>query len=133
MARRLIEESFERQQINVAHVSLSFSQLDFSLPEICHDMNIPIIATLHFPYGPPDRFWGEVTRLSYRVWANALAKCDAVIVFSQNQGDLLARFKVPTERIHIIPNGVDTSFLSLPPQVGQPSCSISVSVRCAPW
>ncbi|HEY6041697.1 MAG TPA: glycosyltransferase family 4 protein [Anaerolineae bacterium] len=111
-AKEKIVEALQRWRPSVAHISIAFSLLDFSLADVCHSLDIPVVATMHFPYGPPDRFWGEVTRLSYRVWANALAKCDAVIVFSQNQGDLLARFKVPTERIHIIPNGVDVSLWS---------------------
>src|SRR5262249_39170027 len=58
-ARDLIKETLEREQIAIAHVSLSFSQLDFSLAEICHKLSIPIVATMHFPYGPPDTFWGS--------------------------------------------------------------------------
>lgn len=111
-AKEKIVEALQQWRPSVAHISVAFSLLDFSLAEVCHSLDIPVVATMHFPYGPPDRLWGEISRLGYRVWANALAKCDAVIVFSENQRELLSRFRVPSERIHIIPNGVDVNLWS---------------------
>jgi hypothetical protein len=66
-AREIVEQTIERERIDVGHISLSFSQLDFSLPDICHTWGIPAIATLHFPYGPPETFWGGAVRVLYRV------------------------------------------------------------------
>lgn len=41
-ARELIEETLHAERPQIAHASLSFSQLlDFSLPDICHDAGIP--------------------------------------------------------------------------------------------
>ena len=106
-AKERIEDAFAREQIHIAHVSLSFSQLDFSLPEICHDLGVPIIATLHFPYGPPATFWGGASRMVYRVYSGSLKNYDAVIVFSESQRELLVDYGVAPERIRVIPNGVD--------------------------
>lgn len=111
-ARQLIEETIEREQIDVAHISLSFSQIDFSLPEICHAMGIPAVATLHFPYGPPKTFWGGAVRWLYRVYSGSLKNYDAVIVFSKNQGNLLIDYGVAPERVRVIPNGIDVATYS---------------------
>lgn len=111
-ARQLIEHTFEREQIGAAHISLSFSQLDFSLPEICHAFGIPAIATLHFPYGPLDTLWGSAVRLLYRAYSGSLKNYDAVIVFSQKQRVLLMDYGVSEERIRVIPNGVDIATYS---------------------
>ena len=108
-AGELITESLKQWQTDVVHVSIAFSQLDFSLADVCHALDIPLVATMHFPYGPPDTLWGAAARLTYRLWANPLAKYDAVIVFSENQRALLAEYGVARERIHIIPNGVDVN------------------------
>jgi glycosyltransferase involved in cell wall biosynthesis len=111
-ARELIEETLHRERINVAHVSLSFSQLDFSLPELCHGFGIPILATMHFPYGPPDTFWGSAARMLYRFYSGSLKNYDAVIVFSENQREMLIDYGMPPSRVRVIPNGVDTSIYS---------------------
>jgi glycosyltransferase involved in cell wall biosynthesis len=97
------------ERVDVAHVSLSFSNLDFSLPRICHDAGIPVVATFHAPYDRRPSVWGFGSRLLYRLWANALVRYDAVVIFSHDQKDILARYGVPSERVHVIPNGVDTS------------------------
>ena len=108
-AREIVTEALKQWQTDVAHVSIAFSQLDFSLADVCHSLDIPVIATMHFPYGPPDTLWGAAAQLTYRLWANPLAKYDAVIVFSEDQRSLLAEYGVPPERIYIIPNGVDVN------------------------
>ncbi|MFQ6057317.1 MAG: glycosyltransferase family 4 protein [Anaerolineae bacterium] len=106
-AARLIEDTLSQEGVDVAHASLSFSLLDFSLPDLCHEMGIPIVATIHFPYDRRLTLWGGGSRALYLVYALPLAKYDAVIVFSQGQRALLAGYGVPEEIIHVIPNGVD--------------------------
>jgi len=58
-AKEIIEEVLGRERVDVAHASLSFSLLDFSLPDICHDQGIPVVATLHFPYDRRPTIWGR--------------------------------------------------------------------------
>lgn len=111
-ARQMIEDTIEREQIDIAHISLSFSQIDFSLPDICHAMGIPAVATLHFPYGPPKTFWGGAVRWLYRAYSGSLKNYDAVIVFSEKQGELLVNYGVAPERVRVIPNGVDVTTYS---------------------
>ncbi len=106
-AREIVEQTIEREHIDVGHISLSFSQLDFSLPDICHDWGIPAIATLHFPYGPPETFWGGAVRVLYRAYSGSLKNYDAVIVFSEKQRGLLVDYGVSPKRVRVIPNGVD--------------------------
>ena len=106
-AKEVIDEVLERERVDVAHASLSFSLLDFSLPDICHDQGIPIVATLHFPYSRGPTIWGGGARVLYRLWSIPLAKYDTVIIFSEEQRDILARYGVPPKRLEVIPNGVD--------------------------
>jgi glycosyltransferase involved in cell wall biosynthesis len=111
-ARNLIEKTLEREKVDVAHASLSFSLLDFNLPEICHQKGVPIVATLHFPYDRRPTLLGGGSRVLYRLWSGPLSKYDAVIIFSREQKDLLAEYGVSRERICVIPNGVDVDFFS---------------------
>lgn len=111
-AREIIENTLARDRIDVAHLSLSFSQLDFSLPEICHEIGVPVVATLHFPYGPPETFWGSAVRVLYRIYSSSLKNYDAVIVFSEAQGAMLIDYGVAPERVRVIPNGIDVDTYS---------------------
>ncbi len=106
-ALNIIRGALEAERPAVAHVSLSFSNLDASLPELCHEYRIPVVATPHMPYGPPGSFWSSATKVLYWVFSSTLQKYDAVIVFSRSQRELLAEYGVDPHRIRVIPNGVD--------------------------
>lgn len=106
--RSLIERVLVEEGVDIAHVSLSFSNLDLSLPQVCHKHDIPIVATFHAPYDRRASLWGLSSRWFYRIWAGVLARYDAVVIFSHEQKGILARYGVPSKNIHVIPNGVDT-------------------------
>ena len=110
-AKGLIEARLRDEKVDIAHVSLSFSLLDFSLPKLCHSLGIPILATFHVPYDRRPSLLGIGSRSLYRLWSMALARYDAVVIFSQEQRHILAGYGVPIEGIHVIPNGVDTAVL----------------------
>lgn len=106
----IIKETLASERPDVAHASLSFSLLsrfDFTLPDICHEYGIPIVATVHFPFDRRSTFWGSASRSLYRLYATPLSRYDGVIIFSEEQKALLADYGVPPERLHVIPNGVD--------------------------
>lgn len=109
-AQSLIKETLRTERPDVAHASLSFSLLsrfDFTLPDICHDAGVPIVATVHFPYDRRSTFWGSASRSLYRLYATPLSRYDGVIIFSDEQKALLIDYGVPAEKVHVIPNGVD--------------------------
>jgi glycosyltransferase involved in cell wall biosynthesis len=84
------------------------SPLDFLLPEICEELNIPLVATFHPPFDGKRRNLKSGTQLfTYQLYAPFLAHYDRVIVFSQLQRNYLMRLGVPQEKLAVIPNGVD--------------------------
>lgn len=111
-AERTIRNVLRAERPQIAHVSLSFSNLDSSIPDLCHDIGIPAVATLHMPYGPPGSWWGTAMKVLYRVYVNTFDKYDAVIVFSENQKRMLIKYGVENPTIHVIPNGIDTEKFS---------------------
>ena len=46
-AQRELRESLSRLKPDLVHASLTLSPLDFRLPELCHQLNLPLIATFH--------------------------------------------------------------------------------------
>jgi glycosyltransferase involved in cell wall biosynthesis len=109
-AKRVLEKSLQRRRPDIVHASLSLSPLDFLLPEICQELDLPLVATFHTPYdGKRRNLTSGSQLLAYQLYAPFLAKYDRTIIFCQEQRELLIKMGVPPERIVVIPNGVDES------------------------
>jgi glycosyltransferase involved in cell wall biosynthesis len=107
-ATKVLTQSLRRIKPDIVHASLTLSPLDFVLPEICEQLNLPLIATFHTPFaGKGAKLVSGTQLLAYQLYAPFLGNYDRVIVFSQIQRELLARMGVPERNIAVIPNGVD--------------------------
>ena len=107
-ASKIFVESLHQLQPDLVHASLTLSPLDFRLPEICEELNLPLVATFHAAYDSKLRNLKSSTQfLTYQLYAPFLANYDGVIVFSKIQRNLLIRLGVPRTKIAVIPNGVD--------------------------
>jgi glycosyltransferase involved in cell wall biosynthesis len=106
-SKRKLLDLLRAHEVDLVHVSLAFSSLDFNLPRICHELGVPIVATFHVPYDTRFSVWRGISAAVYRLYAQALAECDAVIIFGEAQRDILAGLGVPRGVIHVLPNGVD--------------------------
>ncbi len=105
---KILTQSLRELQPDIVHASLTLSPLDFLLPEICAELNVPLVATFHPPFDRKRRNLTSGTQqLMYQLYAPFLANYDRVIVFSNIQRDLLIRLGVPAARVAVIPNGVD--------------------------
>ncbi|MBW4558142.1 MAG: glycosyltransferase family 4 protein [Trichormus sp. ATA11-4-KO1] len=109
-ATKLLTESLREIKPDIVHASLTLSPLDFVLPEICDQLNLPLVATFHTPFaGKGAKLISGTQLLAYQLYAPFLGNYDRVIVFSQIQRELLARLGVREGKIAVIPNGVDAS------------------------
>ncbi len=106
-SKRRLSDLLQHREIDLVHVSLSFSSLDFNLPRLCHSLGIPIVATFHVPYDTRFSVWRGISAAVYRLYAQALAECDRVVIFGVGQRDMLANLGVPRAVIRVLPNGVD--------------------------
>ena len=106
-APRIIADTLRKHRPDVAHASLSWSLLDFALPDVCHEAGVPIVCTLHFPYDRHATIMGNLSRTLYRVYATLLGKYNRVIIFSEEQKRMLASMGIAEDRIAVVPNGVD--------------------------
>ena len=105
---KILLRSLQELKPDLVHASLTLSPLDFVLPEICEELNLPLIATFHPPFDSKIRNLKSSTQyLTYQVYAPFLARYHRVIVFSEIQKDLLTKLGVPSDRVVVIPNGVD--------------------------
>jgi glycosyltransferase involved in cell wall biosynthesis len=112
-ASKILVDALRNLKPDLVHASLALSPLDFRLPEICADLNLPLVATFHLPFDVNRRnFTSSTQQLTYQIYAPSLADYDQVIIFCQIQRDLLNRLGVPSGRIAVIPNGVDVEKFS---------------------
>ena len=106
---KILMRSLQELRPDLVHASLTLSPLDFRLPEICEALNIPLIATFHPPFDIHLRNLKSSTQyLTYQLYAPFLARYDQVIIFSKLQRDLLVKLGIPSQKLAIIPNSVDT-------------------------
>ena len=106
--KRIITDMLRRERVDVVHVSLSFSTLiDLGLPELCHELGLPVVATFHIPYDSRFSLWQGISSALYRFYSQSLAAYDRVIIFSEQQKALLAQYGVPEATVCVVPNGVD--------------------------
>ncbi|MGL5034993.1 MAG: glycosyltransferase family 4 protein [Microcystaceae cyanobacterium] len=106
---KVLTESLQKLKPDIVHASLTLSPLDFRLPEICDELNIPLVATFHPPFDSKIRNLSSSTQfLAYQLYAPFLAHYDKIIVFSHLQRNLLLKLGVPRRKLAIIPNGVDS-------------------------
>jgi glycosyltransferase involved in cell wall biosynthesis len=106
--KRTITDLLRRERVDLVHVSLSFSTLiDFGLPELCHELGLPVVATFHVPYDSRFGLWQGISTAVYRIYAQSLASFDRVVIFSEQQKSLLEHYGVPPDNVAVIPNGVD--------------------------
>ncbi|MGF1482624.1 MAG: glycosyltransferase family 4 protein [Cyanophyceae cyanobacterium] len=107
-ASRVLTRSLQELRPDLIHASLTLSPLDFRLPEICAELQIPLVATFHPPFDSKIRNFKSSTQLlAYQLYAPFLAHYDRVVVFSRTQRNLLIKLGVPAVKLAVIPNGVD--------------------------
>jgi glycosyltransferase involved in cell wall biosynthesis len=106
---KVLIDSLRELKPDCVHASLALSPIDFRLPQICAELNLPLVATFHSPFDAKRRnLTSSTQQLTYQIYAPSLADYDQVIVFSETQRDFLHRLGVPNSRLAVIPNGVDT-------------------------
>ena len=104
----VLMRSLQKFQPDLVHASLTLSPLDFRLPDICRELDLPLVATFHPPFDSKLRNLKSSTQyLTYQLYAPCLANYDRVIVFSEIQKEMLVKLGVPRDTVRIIPNGVD--------------------------
>ncbi len=107
-AEKELRLSLERLKPDIVHASLTLSPLDFRLPELCKQINVPLIGTFHPAFDSNNRnLTASTQQLTYQLYAPSLAKFYKIIVFSKPQKILLEKLGVCTQKQIIIPNGVD--------------------------
>lgn len=108
--KNFIKENLLKIRPRVVHVSLAPSLLDYTIPDICHQLGIPIVGTFHAPLDKKTTFSSTLAKTFYAIYSPALKKFDRIIIFSEYQRSVLEKLGLDGQKVRVLPNGVDTSF-----------------------
>jgi hypothetical protein len=112
-ATKVLTQALRTLQPDLVHASLTLSPIDFVLPEICADLQLPLVATFHPAFDRRRRNIASHTQfLAYQIYAPFLANYNHTIVFSQAQREILIKLGVAADQVVTIPNGVDVEKFS---------------------
>ncbi len=107
-AEKELKISLKKLKPDIVHASLTLSPLDFRLPELCNQINLPLVGTFHPAFDIKNRnLTANTQQLTYQLYAPSLGKFNRIIVFSETQKKVLAKLGVKKEKQIVIPNGVD--------------------------
>ena len=107
-AEKELRLSLERLKPDIVHASLTLSPLDFRLPELCNQINLPLIGTFHPAFDTKNRnLTASTQQLTYQLYAPSLAKFQKIVIFSEPQKNVLEKLGVSKEKLIVIPNGVN--------------------------
>jgi glycosyltransferase involved in cell wall biosynthesis len=105
---KVLTEALQEFKPDILHASLPISAMDFNLPEICHKLGIPYVATFHNAFDRRPSFFSGTSYLSYQFYAPNLVEADRVIIFSNIHKQLLLHVGCSAEQVAIVPNAIDT-------------------------
>jgi glycosyltransferase involved in cell wall biosynthesis len=105
---KVLTEALQEFQPDILHASLPISAMDFNLPDICHKLGIPYVATFHNAFDRRPSFFSGTSYLSYQFYAPNLVEADRVIIFSNIHKQLLLHVGCSAEQVAIVPNAIDT-------------------------
>lgn len=120
-ATRVLSSALRSLRPDLVHASLTLSPIDFVLPEICAELDLPLVATFHPAFdglrpGKAHRrrrnIASRTQQLAYQIYAPFLAHYNRTIVFSDIQKEILVKLGVAADQVVIIPNGVDVDKFS---------------------
>ncbi|MEK7165263.1 MAG: glycosyltransferase family 4 protein [Patescibacteria group bacterium] len=105
----LIRTHLERFQPDIIYTSLGISPLDFFLPGLCRELSIPLTGVMHMDFNHSSAYQ-VLMKSIFMTYLSVCKELDMLHVFSQKLKDFWVRKGVVTEKILVLPNGVDANF-----------------------
>lgn len=107
-----IETNLRRIRPDIVYINFATSTLDFILPKMCHKLGIPVAAVWHGDYYSSALLYRLTFKLPFNAYLSACKELDMLQVFSSRIRDYFLDKGLSSDKIAVIPNGVDTATYS---------------------
>lgn len=106
---RIVKEAFAQNKPDVVHINFSVSPLDFSLPNLAHSKNIPVVGTLHQSISENKEISLETLGIKSYFLSHlaCLSQLEKLLVFSSVVKNFFISKGIKTKHLEIFPNFVD--------------------------
>lgn len=106
---QIVKEALAEFKPDIIHLNLAVSPLDFYLPKLAHQKNIPIVGTFHSGLSSNTKLTLENLGaksyfLSYR---SCFSQLDKLLIFSTQGRDFLISLGLSGKNLEVLPNSVD--------------------------
>lgn len=106
----IIRNLLVRLKPDIVYTSIGLSPLDFLLPSLCHELNIPIAGVWHADFNHSLSSFQILAKSLFLAYLPFTKQLDLIHVFSQKLSDFHSSKGISPKRILVLPNGVDEKF-----------------------
>lgn len=103
----IIRDYFRKIHPDIVYAAVGISPLDFLLPKVCFDMNIPLTAVLHADFTKEQNAYQMIAKSVFLFLVPFCKKVDMLHVFTKKMADFYIQKGVHPKKIITLPNGVD--------------------------
>jgi len=106
----LIKKYLQKIHPDIVYTAIGLSPMDFLLPNICHELGLPIAGIWHGDFNWKEGSYQILSKSLFLAFLPLCRQLDLLHVFSEKMGKFYQDKGVKSDRILILPNGVDTAF-----------------------
>ena len=108
----LLRKYLRKIKPDIVHFCLGISPFDLFIPNICHDLKIPVVGIIHGDIGKGNSAYNFIGKSVFLAFIPILNQLDSFIVFSEESRKFFIKHGINSKKIQVIPNGVDTNLYS---------------------
>lgn len=96
----------------IVYTSCGLSPLDFLLPSLCHELNIPLGGVWHADFNSSKGIYQLLAKSLFLTYLPMCKQLDLMHVFTQKLADFFVARGMDRNKILVLPNGVDHDLYS---------------------
>lgn len=105
--QQIIKSHLIKIKPDIVYTPCGLSPLDFLLPSLCHELNIPVAGVWHADFNNTISSYQILTKTLFLAYLPFVKQLDLFHVFSEKLANFYKERGIMTKRILVLPNGID--------------------------
>jgi glycosyltransferase involved in cell wall biosynthesis len=105
---QIIRKYLTKIKPDIIYCAIGISPFDFFLPQLCHELKIPITAVWHADFNQSLSSYQILVKSIFLAYLQFCKQLDLLHVFSDKLAQFYINHGIKKERILVLPNGIDT-------------------------